>query len=114
MLIDMDLSDPAPEVIKFFSDFVHEPAPEGMEQLDHVVARAGELADELLDEASRTDVLLSTHAIAMKGVLEHLTPASHGAYWNEFVGNCWIFGAGVVDGAYEVPRVLWAPAVEGR
>ena len=36
-----DLANPAPEIVTFFSDFVHNPAPKGMEQLVQVVARTG-------------------------------------------------------------------------
>ena len=35
----MDLTHPAPEIITFFSDFVHNPAPEGMEPLPEVSGR---------------------------------------------------------------------------
>lgn len=42
-----DLRSPAPEIITFFSDFVHNPAPEGMEELSSVVARTGAFIDEL-------------------------------------------------------------------
>ena len=34
----VDLNHLPPEIMTFFSDFVHNPAPEGMEQLDSVVA----------------------------------------------------------------------------
>ena len=43
----MDLASPAPEIITFFSDFVHNPAPEGMEQLSSVVKRSGEFLEEI-------------------------------------------------------------------
>ena len=65
-----DLTDPAPEIITFFSDFVHNPAPEGMEQLHEVVTRAGEFMEDLRREKPEGDILISTHAILMKGILE--------------------------------------------
>lgn len=74
-----DLRNPAPEIIEFFSDFVHNPAPAGMEQLSSVVARTGAFIEEL--KGLDGDVLVSTHAIAMKGILEYLTPSSKGRYW---------------------------------
>ena len=37
----IDLKSPPPEIITFFSDFVHNLAPEGMEQLADVVAQGG-------------------------------------------------------------------------
>ena len=53
-LIEMDygpyegagLKNLAPEVLTFFSDFINNPAPEGMEQLSSVVRRAGEFLEE--------------------------------------------------------------------
>ena len=84
----MDLRNPAPEVIAFFMDFVNVPAPEGMEQLPAVVARVGRFLEEIKEEASDHNVLISTHAIAMKGALEYLTPDSHGGYWAKNIGNC--------------------------
>ena len=32
--------------------------------------------------------MISTHAIAMKGLLEYLTPESQGRYWSKYIGNC--------------------------
>lgn len=69
----MDLKHPAPKVLTFFQDFTHNQAPDGMEALSDVVARAGSFMDELKDKVSG-DILISTHAIAMKGILEYLTP----------------------------------------
>ncbi len=85
----MGLDELAPEVLTFFSDFVHNPAPEGMEPLHSVVQRAG----AFLEDRCRTggNILVSTHAIAMKGLLEYLTPASGGSYWSRYIGNCAVF-----------------------
>ena len=88
-----DLTHLAPELVTFFSDFVHNPAPAGMEQLGAVVARAGAFVESLRDVDVDADVLVSTHAIAMKGILEYLTPTSHGAYWSKNVGNCAVYAA---------------------
>ena len=78
----MDLTHPAPEVLTFFQDFTHNKAPEGMESLSDVVARTGSFMDELMENASG-NILISTHAIAMKGILEYLTPTSGGSYWSK-------------------------------
>ena len=58
-----DLRRLPPEVITFFRDFVHNPAPRGMEPLGEVVRRTG----AFLEERCRTeeDFLISTHAIAI-------------------------------------------------
>ena len=91
-----------PEVLTFFQDFVHNPAPAGMEQLSSVVARAGAFLEQI--RGLEGDILISTHAIAMKGLLEYLTPDSNGAYWSRFIGNCAIFLAENRNGAIGVPR----------
>ena len=98
----MELQNLAPEVITFFSDFIHNPAPDGMEQLSSVVERAG----LFIQEHGRTDgnILISTHAIAMKGILEYLTPESRGGYWNKYVGNCEVYITEYLpDGTWTVP-----------
>lgn len=103
-----DLKD-LPEALKeFFSDFVHNPAPEGMEQLPDLVARLGAFLEDVKPELEslgpEVDVLLSTHAIAMKAALEYLTPGSNGAYWSKFLPNCGIYRFELRDGEYTVPE----------
>ena len=93
------------EIIEFFSDFVNNPAPEGMENLSDLVARMGRFMESLKKEGDQT-ILISTHAIAMKGILEHLTPESHGAYWNKHIANCAVYRTTFSDGAFTVPVEL--------
>ena len=100
----MDLHAPAPEVATFFSDFAHNPAPRGMEPLAHVVTRTGDFMEGL--RACAGDLLISTHAIAMKGILEYLTPGSNGDYWSKYVGNCAIYTVSLEDGSFGVPVEL--------
>ena len=102
----MDLMNPAPEVMAFFMDFEGVAAPDGMEQLPDVVARLGEFLEEIREEAKEKNILISTHAIAMKGALEYLSPESKGSYWPKNIGNCDIYAAAVIDGEYEVPYEL--------
>ena len=99
------LLDPPPEIIEFFSDFVNNPAPEGMENLSDLVARMGRFMEDLKKEGDQT-ILISTHAIAMTGILEHLTPESHGAYWNKHIANCAVYRTTFSDGAFTVPVEL--------
>ena len=99
------LLDPPPEIIEFFSDFVNNSAPEGMENLSDLVARMGRFMESLKKEGDQT-ILISTHAIAMKGILEHLTPESHGAYWNKHIANCAVYRTTFSDGAFTVPVEL--------
>ena len=93
-------------MLTFFKDFQNNPAPDGMEQLSSVVARAGEFLEEIRESAEGKNILISTHAIAMKGLLEYLTPESEGSYWSKYIGNCAIYGADLVDGHYTVPEEL--------
>lgn len=99
----MDLTKPSPEVMAFFMDFAGTPAPDGMEQLHEVVSRVGEFLEEIRDEAVKGDVIISTHAIAMKGALEYLTPDSNGSYWAKYIGNCEIYAADVKEEGYGIP-----------
>ena len=99
-----DLTRLPPEIITFFRDFVHNPAPEGMEPLNSVVSRAGAFLEEIRDVEG--NILISTHAIAMKGLLEYLTPESGGAYWSKYIGNCAIYTAENQNGRYSVPIEL--------
>jgi broad specificity phosphatase PhoE len=98
----MDLRNPAPEVIDFFMDFVNVPAPEGMEQLAEVVARTGKFIEGIKNLDGNT--LISTHAIAMKGILEYLTPTSGGAYWSKNIGNCEVYATECKNDMLLVPR----------
>lgn len=104
----MDLYSPAPEVICFFSDFTNNPAPEGMESLDSVVARAGRFIESL--RAVGGNILISTHAIAMKGILEYLTPGSHGSYWSKHIGNCAVFMTEYDGDRFSPPLEVFNPA----
>ena len=97
----MDLNAPAPEVVAFFGDFIHNPAPRGMEPLADVVARAGAFIETL--RGIEGNVLISTHAIAMKGILEYLTPESGGGYWSKYIGNCAVYSVACGVDGYAVP-----------
>lgn len=101
-----DLKTPPPEIQEFFRDFAHNPAPEGMEQLSSVVNRLGELLQEIREEAQEKNILLSTHAIAMKGALEYLTPGSNGSYWSKHIGNCAVYCSKIREGRYDTPIEL--------
>ncbi len=113
-LIEMDygpyegisLTSPPPEIISFFSDFVHNPAPDGMEQLGDVVARAGRFMEEIRNTDTNENILISTHAILMKGILEYLTPESGGAYWSKYIGNCAVYVTELTKKGYTVPVEL--------
>ena len=99
-----DLTHLSPELLTFFSDFIHNPAPEGMEQLSSVIGRAGAFLEDI--RQLRGNILISTHAIAMKGLLEYLTPESQGRYWSKYIGNCAIYIATNAGGRIGVPYEL--------
>ncbi|MBQ3378798.1 MAG: histidine phosphatase family protein [Clostridia bacterium] len=92
-----------PELKAFFKDFVNTPAPEGMEPLAAVTARMGSFLEQIKELAKEGDILIATHALAMKGALEYLTPESRGGYWSKYIGNCAVYAAEIVDGEYGVP-----------
>ncbi len=97
-----DLNRLPPEILTFFSDFVHNPAPGGMEPLASVVERAGAFLEDIRGIGG--NILISTHAIAMKGILEYLTPGSNGACWSRYIGNCAVYEAENGDGKMGIPR----------
>ena len=100
-----DLTRLPSEILTFFRDFAHNPAPEGMEQLSAVVARVGSFLEELRE--AEGNILLSAHAISMKGMLEYLTPDARGAYWSKFIGNCSVYTAEQRGGVIGVPTELF-------
>lgn len=99
-----DLTHLPPEILHFFSDFANHSAPEGMEQLSSVVDRVGAFLEEL--RALDGNILLSAHAISMKGMLEYLTPDSHGGYWSKYIGNCAVYTVRNEHGGLAVPEEL--------
>lgn len=101
----MDLHEPAPEVLAFFMDCVNVPAPAGMEPLPDVTARLGAFLEELRPEAEGRNILISTHAIALKGALEYLTPESRGSYWAKSIANCAVYVTEPEHGGYRVPAL---------
>ena len=96
-----DLRNMPEEIRLFFCDFVHNPAPDSMEQLADVVKRTGAFLEELRNV--KGNILISTHAIAMKGILEYLTPDSQGGYWSKYIGNCAVYVADDQDGHIGIP-----------
>lgn len=100
----MDLRNPAPEITTFFNDFVNNPAPEGMEPLSAIVRRLGAFLEDIKELTG--NILISTHAIAMKGALEYLTPDSNGGFWSKYIGNCAVYAADNMNGQIGVPEEM--------
>ncbi len=107
----MSLESPPPEIVHFFSDFVHNPAPEGMESLEGVKERLKDFLVSVRDDQYE-NVLIATHAIALKGALESLTPDSGGSYWSRMIGNCAVFESEVKDGRFSVPEEVFTLGYE--
>lgn len=105
----MNLSSPAPELAAFFRDFAHHPAPAGMEPLSAVSARLGAFLKEIKQGPHFQNILVSTHAVAMKGALEFLTPESNGSYWSRYIGNCAVYKTELKNGIYSVPIAVYTP-----
>ena len=95
-----ELRDPPPALGAFFRDLAHVPPPEGMESLESVVARTGAFLRELAERIGPAEtVLIATHAIALKGVLENLAPKPDGGWWGWPVHNCCGYVFALKDGA---------------
>lgn len=101
-----DLTDPPEELLYFFQDFIHHPAPPGMESLSQVVSRLGDFLESLRDAPPGRSILISTHAIALKGALEYLTPESGGGYWSKHIGNCAVYRAELTERGFQIPELL--------
>lgn len=100
-----DLKNMPMELQVFFSDFVNNPAPEGMEPLASVVERMGDFLEEVRRRDSDCEnILLSTHAIAMKGALEYLMPDSQGRWWSTFIGNCAVYVVEAGEDGFFIPE----------
>ncbi len=102
----MDLTNPAPEIITFFSDFVNNPAPDGMEPLSSVVDRLGKFLESL--KTSEGNILIATHAVAMKGALEYLSPASNGSYWAKYISTCGVYAVDLTENGFENVREVYS------
>lgn len=102
-----DLKAIPPELLHFFIDFVNNPAPEGMEKLDNVVKRSGDFLEDIKEAAKQGNILVSTHAVAMKGLLEYLTPDSNGSYWSKTIGNCAVFAVEVSEEGFSIPKKIY-------
>lgn len=103
----MDLLSPTPEIAEFFKDFNHAPTPAGMEPLDHVVERTGAFLRDLKGLVSPEEtVLITTHAIALKGLLQNLDPRPDGEWWNYPIHNCGGCVFALTGGDYTRPEEL--------
>jgi broad specificity phosphatase PhoE len=90
----------------FFKDFINHPAPEGVERLEDLKARLGAFLEDMKEDIrgeENCNVLISTHAIALKAAMEYLTPDSGGKWWMTFVKNCAVYAFDLVDGEFTVP-----------
>ena len=101
-----DLTDPPEEVRLFFADLAHAPVPETMEPLPSVIARLGSFLEDRVRPVREGNVLIATHAIAMKGALEYLTPGSDGSWWGRRIPNCGICRFEVTEDGFTAPVLI--------
>ena len=100
-----DLLAPAPELAVFLRNPALSPPPEGMEPLSRVIERTGAFLRDLKKELSAEEsVLIATHAIALKGVIENLAPRPDGGWWNHSVPNCRGFVFALRGGEFTSPE----------
>lgn len=91
-----------PEAAAYFRDYLHTPVPEGVEHIGDVARRAEAFLEERCGGGGG-DILVATHAMVMRGLLEHLDPGAVGAYGPGHMGNCVIYTAErLPDGAWSV------------
>lgn len=103
----MDLGAPTPEIAEFFQNPYLAPTPAGMEPLAQVVERTGAFLRDLKALVFPEEtVLIATHAIALKGVLQNLDPKPNGEWWSYPVHNCGGYAFALADGAYSLPEEL--------
>ena len=111
-LVDMDygpfegtgIDELPPEALAYFRDFYHNPVPNGMEPIGSVMRRAA----SFLEERCRTDrnILVVTHAIVMKRLLEHLASGS-ADFRQRHMGNCVVYRAELLPhGTWSIPEEL--------
>ena len=104
-----DLTNLPPELLAFFRDPYNVLPPEGVETPPELIKRLGSFLEDLraeLRDTTEMNVLVSTHAIALKAALEYLDPASRGRWLNTFVKNCGVFVFDLVEGEFTLPEEL--------
>ncbi|MEE1169343.1 MAG: histidine phosphatase family protein [Anaerovoracaceae bacterium] len=102
----MDFKNPAPEVMEFLRDPVNVPAPDGMEPLHEITRRMGSFLEDIKEQAMHSNILIATHAIALKGALEYMSPGREKNVWSKYIGNCDIYAAKVIDDGFGLPYKL--------
>ena len=112
-LIDMDygplegtrIDAMSSEAVAYFRDFLHKSAPEGMEQISAVARRAGAFLEDRCKAGG--NLLVVTHAIVIKRMLEHMAPEAAGGIRPGRIANGAIYTAEYLpDGAWSVPAEI--------
>ena len=88
-------------VHELFTDPGYDKRAEGGESFGELFRRTGEFLKEI--QNLNGNILVSTHAIAMKGLLENLTPDSKGSYWAKHIGNCAVYVTENKNGNFSIP-----------
>ena len=95
----------------FFSDPVKYLAPEDGESFADVKKRTGDFLDDLYhkEEYNDSNILITTHGVALAGLLNNIKGLSLSEYWGEGVHkNCAVTAVEVIEG---IPRIIFENVV---
>ena len=84
-----------------------------MESLSSVKERMGSFLEDL-KSSERGNILVTTHAIALKGALEYLMPESDGAWWSRTISTCAVFKIELDEGRFLAPEEVFHTRKECR
>ena len=83
-----------------------------MESLESVCRRMEAFLEDIRALRDTDSLLVVTHAIALKGALEVLTPISRGSWWGRHIGNCAVFRTELRQGLFTEPEIIFSPGME--
>ena len=90
-------------MMAYFRNPMKNPAPEGMETIEELVARASDFMEALKaveHEAGIESVAIVTHGVTIRTLMAYLNNQTFEEGWDLMVGNCDIFFTECVDGVY--------------
>ncbi len=99
----MTYEEMGPKMFEFLSDPDHIDPPEGMEKIQHLMARTGEFLADLAKLDVDGNVLVSSHGVAIRSILANLMDmhsGSHEGVWGKRVENGSLFVTEVHNGEF--------------
>ena len=94
------------DMFAFFRDPVHVAAPAGIEAISDVIKRQADFIEALRIEHSDDTVLISTHGIAMRGMIGYLANLHGKDIWTFDIHNCAIYQFELNNHHYTKPRLF--------